>query len=142
MTQDEARRIARDETADPILRYDARVLLGEIERPLPKHERKRRLDATISERDFSRAWNDWCDRRIRSALAEHQKFILDTVGTALGEYVGEQRQATKREFSDELRQLRIEIAEMQAVIGELRVVLAAERNAPIGLPSPLRARVN
>jgi hypothetical protein len=45
-------------------------------------------------------------------------------------------------LTDEMRQLRIELAEAQTVITELRAVIVTARNAPIDMPSPLRARVN
>ena len=40
------------------------------------------------------------------------------------------------------RQLRIELSNLQTALDELRAVLAAERSAPIDMPSPLRARIN
>jgi hypothetical protein len=56
--------------------------------------------------------------------------------------LAEEHKVAKRELSDEVRQLRIELAEAQTMIDELRSVISAERNAPIDMPSPLRARVN
>ena len=100
-------------------------------------KRERGLDTSPRDADWT-AWDRWADARIQAALIEQQQFLLVTVGEALGEYVAEQRKAVKRELSDELRQLRIELAETQTTISELRSVLAAERGA-IDMPSPLRA---
>jgi CHASE3 domain sensor protein len=139
MTHDEARRIARDPSADPFDKYDARKVLSEPE-PSPEPERQRKRDTTRREPDWS-AWNRWCDLRIRAALTEQRKFLLAVVAEALGEHVAQERKAVKRELADELRRLRIELAETQTTISELRSVLAAERG-PIDMPSPLRARLN
>lgn len=140
MTHDEARRIARDPSADPFDKYEARKVLSEPEQ-LPKPERERGLDTSPRDADWT-AWNRWCDSRIQAALTEQRKFLLAVLAEAIGEHVAKERKAVKREFTDELRQLRIELAGTQIILGELRAVLAAERNTPLDLPSPLRARLN
>ena len=48
---------------------------------------------------------------------------------------------TKCELDDSMRSLKLELAEAQAAIHELRSVICAKRGA-IEMPSPLRARVN
>jgi|RhiMethySRZTD1v2_1073278.scaffolds.fasta_scaffold1656579_1 hypothetical protein len=104
--------------------------------------RERRLDPTEREPDWD-AWNRRCDARIQSALADQQKFLLTVVGEALGKHVAKERKAMKRELAEEVRLLRIELAEAQTTISELRSVLAAERNAPIDLPAlPTRRGLN
>jgi hypothetical protein len=138
MTHDEARRVARDPSADPILRYDARMLLGEIERPLPKPARERRLDTTMcSEPDWSR----WIDARIEEKLATQRKFLLDVFAQALGQSIAKERKVAKAELEDSVRSLKIELAQARTVISELRLILAAERGV-VELPNSLRARIN
>jgi CHASE3 domain sensor protein len=113
MTHDQARRIARDPSADPFLRYDAHKVLSTPE-PLPKPERERKLDTTRREPDWS-AWNRWADERIQAALIEQQRFLLAIVAEALGEHVAKKCNAVKRELAEELqRRLRNEFAEAQA----------------------------
>ena len=48
----------------------------------------------------------------------------------------------KRELADEVRLLRIELAEAKSTISELRSLLAADRNMPIDLPRLPRPHVN
>jgi hypothetical protein len=54
----------------------------------------------------------------------------------------EERNDAKAELVEETRRLRIELAELQTVVGELRQALAHERGKPLDLPSPLSRRVN
>jgi hypothetical protein len=140
MNHAEARRIARDPSADPFDRYDARKILSEPERR-PEPEQKRTLDTAPREPDWS-AWNDWCDSRIEAKLAGQRRFLLEVVGEALGEYVASERKIMKRELADELRQLRIELAETQATVRELRSVLASDRRTPLDLPALPRRGLN
>ena len=74
MTHDEARRIARDPSADPFDKYEARKVLSEPEQ-LPKPERERGLDTSPRDADWT-AWSWWCDLRIQAALTEQRKFLL------------------------------------------------------------------
>jgi hypothetical protein len=52
----------------------------------------------------------------------------------------EERSDAKAELVEETRRLRIELAELQTVVGELRQALAHERGKPLDLPSPPAAR--
>src|SRR5262245_56516939 len=139
MTLDEAFRIARDSTADPIDRWEARKMLSESEQK-SKREREHRLDTTP--RDDWSAWNAWCDSRIDTKLSEQRQFVFDVVGEALGQALAAERKDVKRELSLEIRQLRIELTEAQNIIAELRRVLAADRRAPVDLPALPRSQLN
>ena len=50
-------------------------------------------------------WEGW----LRARLDEERRFVLQCVGTALGEALRKERAAAKRELSDEVRRLRVEI---------------------------------
>jgi hypothetical protein len=136
MTHDEARRIVRNPRADPFDRYDAHKLLSTPE-PLPPPAREQRLDTAQSEPDSAR----WLDARIEEKLATQRKFLLDVFARALGQSLAKERKVAKAELEDSVRSLKIELAQAQTVISELRLIVAAERGV-VDRPSPLRARVN
>src|SRR5262245_17351091 len=138
MTHAQARLILAVET-DPFLRYDAHQALSEPE-PLPEPQRKHALDTVPREPDGS-AWNDWCDERIKAALTQERRFLLDVTASALGEHVAKASKAMKRELADEMRLVRTELAEAKSTISELRSFLAADRSTPLDLPR-LRPHVN
>jgi hypothetical protein len=52
-----------------------------------------------------------------------------------------ERKAAKDEFNDTLRALRIELAEAQTTLSELRAVLASERGKVLDLPNPSHPRM-
>jgi hypothetical protein len=74
-----------------------------------------------------------------------QRQFLSVV-EALGETWAEQPKDAKDELSDEVLALRIELAELQTTLAELRQAMAAAdigtSNKIIDLPNPFRSRAN
>jgi hypothetical protein len=70
---------------------------------------------------------------IEERIASERAFLLEVVGEVLGQALAKEHKSAKPELDDSVRSLNI---------NELRSVIAAERNALIDIPSPLRARVN
>ena len=65
----------------------------------------------------------WVEQRLQS----ERKLILEAVGEAIGEMLAEQHRNAKTALQDEVRQLKIELCELQTTLAELRQVLARER---------------
>jgi hypothetical protein len=84
-------------------------------------------------------WSEW-EVWLRSHLKRERAFLLEVVGSAIGEIVRKQHQEAKNELADAVRGLRIELAEAQTTIHELRAVIASERAQVVDMPSPLRPR--
>jgi len=61
------------------------------------------------------AWDAWSDARIKQALDERQRFLFDVLAETLGRMAADERKTAKRELADELRQLKIELAELAPV---------------------------
>jgi hypothetical protein len=78
---------------------------------------------------------------IDAKIAEERAFLIEVVAEALVEKLAEERKEAKRELADELRALRIELAETQTTLSEFRKVLADERAKVVDLPNPLIARL-
>jgi len=79
------------------------------------------------------------DGLLHGMLAELTAYIQRDFAGKLRK-LREERDAAKTDLADETRKLRIELAELQTVVGELRQALAYERGKPLDLPSPLAAR--
>jgi hypothetical protein len=60
----------------------------------------------------------------------------------LGEGLGEQHKEAKRALADKVRQLRIELTELQTTLTEFQRVLAADKTKVIDLPPILRRRID
>jgi hypothetical protein len=82
-------------------------------------------------------WSAVIDERI----ANLHTFLLDVVAHALGEALAEQHRDAKHELEDNIRGLKIELAQLEATLSELRSVIASEKSQVVDLPSSLR-RVN
>ena len=94
-------------------------------------------------------WASEIDQRIADARAE----IMATVASersamlrALAKIWNQQRQEHSDELADQTRSLRLELAQLESALAELRSVLAAERARAAGvvvdLPNPIRGRTN
>ena len=65
----------------------------------------------------------WIEQRIQA----EREFILEVAGQAIGEMLDEQHKAAKSALQDEVRELKIEICDLQVTLAELRQVMAQER---------------
>jgi hypothetical protein len=96
--------------------------------------RERKLDTAPA------ASVDW-DARIRAAIAEERAFLVEAIGSALAEMLDTERKEANAELSDEVRRLRIELAETQTTLSELRQLIASDRAKIVeDLPNPLVPR--
>jgi hypothetical protein len=112
----------------------ARERKRQEERPL-----ERRIAALEQELANARAE---LRQEIDQHIADERAFMLAVVGGALGEALDELRKDAKNELSDRLRELRVDMCELQTTLAELRQVIAADRSGKVlDLPNPLR-RVN
>jgi len=120
MTHDEARRIARDPSADPFDRYDAHKVLSKPE-PLPKPQREHKLDtAPVAQ-----------DARSREAISRERQFQRDV----LAEVIAELRAEASNDLERATRSLTAELADLKATLAELRLALASDRTKPLDLPA-------
>lgn len=83
-----------------------------------------RAPAATSQADWS-GWEAWLAAR----LATERAFVLECVGTALGQALQKERAAARRELADEIRRLRVEITAADETIAELRRTIAASRSS-------------
>jgi hypothetical protein len=114
--------------------------------PEPEPPPRRGLDTAPAPAPID--WGSVIDDRVE---AEHEftvEVLAHLVADIKREFAGkvrklrEERSDAKAELVEETRRLRIELAELQTVVGELRQALAHERGKPLDLPSPLSRRVN
>jgi hypothetical protein len=82
-------------------------------------------------------WQDWIEQR----LAQEREHVIALLGEVIGASCRRQRREAKQELSDELRSLKIEVANLETTLAELRTVVSAERAKVIDLPLQQR-RVN
>ncbi len=68
--------------------------------------------------------------------------MCETVGTAVGELLNEERVIVMREVRDELTSLKLECAKLATEAATLREALAVDRARVVDMPSPLSRRVN
>jgi hypothetical protein len=82
-------------------------------------------------------------------LLDEDSFLVEVVGTALGEAMADlrdemdqHRKEARNALSDEVRKLRTELCELSAMLAELQRVLAAEHAKVLDRPPLPLARVN
>ncbi len=87
---------------------------------------------------------DWSafDDRIQAAIEAERLLMCETVGTAVGELLNEERVIVMREVRDELTSLKLECAKLATEAATLREALAVDRARVVDMPSPLSRRVN
>jgi hypothetical protein len=96
------------------------------------------------------AWNNWFDSRFDERLLDEDGFLVEVVGTALGEAMADlrdemdqRREEARETLSDEVCKLRTELCELSTIVTELRQALAAEHAKVLDLPLlPLARRAN
>lgn len=69
---------------------------------------------------------DW-SRVIDERIMRERKFLIEVMGRALGEKLEDERAALKADRADEIRQLKIEVANLETTVAELRQLLATDR---------------
>src|SRR5262249_24775669 len=83
----------------------------------------------------------WLDAR----LTQEREFIFAAIGEALGEYVAKaisrQRRDAKLDLDNSVRSLKIELAELQITLAQLREVMAASGKS-VDAPTMFSRRVN
>ena len=110
---------------------------------LKQQSEEPKADRTDDDAQHAQQWMAWVDQQIAARIAAERAFMLEVIGTSLAEYVHRSNKKAKGELDDVIRLLRIEIAEQNGVLAELRRSLAAESAKIIDLPgSPLRPRSN
>ena len=113
------------------------------ERCEPEPEPYREPDAVRARRQAAEhedAWNAWFDNRLDQRLEEERADLIEVVGLALGEALDDQREDARQQLHDEVRALRIELAEVSTVVSELRQVIASEHARVLDLPPLPRVR--
>jgi hypothetical protein len=164
MTEDEKREVLR-QAWENVARLQEQFPHGAprediLERRIPELKARCQLDKPLHETDSMRArrlraehdasWNAWFDARLEERLGDERDFMIEAVGTALGETVedlkdemDQRRKEERQALSDEVRKLRIELCELSTVVSGLRQVLAAERAKVLDLPPlPSARRMN
>lgn len=90
---------------------------------------------------------DWREY-IAAEIAAERAFLIEVVGTAVGELRAELEQTAQKQLDDQLRPLRCELAELRIANAELRITIAKLREHAISSPgvadvaSSARGRVN
>jgi hypothetical protein len=114
----------------------------------------RERQAKECEQSGSEAWNAWCDGRINAAIAAEHEFMIEIVGTAIGEERGELHDKIRdalaklrADFSEKIAELRGELTGRLAALdpraAKSEFKFANERGGDSGvvdLPNPLRTR--
>jgi hypothetical protein len=75
-------------------------------------------------------------------LEAERTLVLEAVGQWVGKMLDDEREERKRALSLEARELRVQLVELRAVLGEYRAALATagDRRSALDLPNPLSAR--
>jgi hypothetical protein len=91
----------------------------------------------VAEEPKSTSWEGWVEHK----LAEQREFIFATIGEALGRCIAEERRAVRaemlteahrlraeltREFADNLREQKIQNAQLKETLAKLRVAATSE----------------
>jgi hypothetical protein len=63
--------------------------------------------------------------------AQEREHVVALLGEVIGASWRRQRRENKRELADELRTLRIEVANFSTELSELRTIIAAERGGKV-----------
>jgi hypothetical protein len=101
----------------------------------------RRLDASL---------DDLVAAHVETAFARQHDYILEVMATALAESVCKERRQYRRDLRSEVqyrrdlrsevRELQLELSNLQGTLAELREVMALERAKTLDLPNPLTLR--
>jgi hypothetical protein len=160
-----------DDSKQRVLSREAREKLAQLECQFPDRPTERRIlerrkkeepeehlhyretDGMAARRlqaEHDAAWNAWLDARLDERLQDERDFMVEAVGTALGEAtadlrdeIDEQRKKARQQLHEEVKLLRAELCELSTVVSELRKVIASEHARVLDLPAlPQSRRVN
>jgi hypothetical protein len=92
--------------------------------------------------DTGRDWEAYIEGRIDERLVQERERTVELLSQVIGESWRRQKRETKRELADELRTLRIEVANFSAELSELRAIMAAERGGRVIDPPVSQRRAN
>jgi hypothetical protein len=92
------------------------------------------------ETDWS-GWERWADAKIRNAVAAEREFMLEVVGKALGQALDDLAESHRRDLDGSVAQLKLELAKLTTVLGEVRIASGSESGrAVLDLPPFPRSR--
>jgi len=117
------------DTVEPESVQTWKAIQSEREPPL-----RQKCNMTPQELDWS-AWNEWADAKIRAVVQAHDAVRME----ALRQEFVELRELMNEGLIDEVARLNRELSHLREAMAELRRMIAAARNIPLDLPSPLRA---
>lgn len=89
---------------------------------------------TAKPTDWS-GWDAWAKAHIENALCNERTWLTDTIIRDISQALEAARKEAQSELADEVRRLRIELAETQTTLAELRRTLADERGKVYDPPS-------
>ena len=76
-------------------------------------------------------------------LQRERTLTNKSVGEAISQLLEKEREEYRQQLSTEIRELKIELTNLEITLSELRAVMASERAQAIDMPSPLtRSRTN
>jgi hypothetical protein len=78
------------------------------------------------------------DQRIASALAAERQAVIPALRAAVDELLDQEREHAKRELTESMRSLELQIARLESALSALQPALTTERGKAIDLPNPLR----
>ena len=120
-------------------------------RPEPEPPKRRERDDTHSapaaqqQTDWS-AWERWADAKIAAALEVERAHLIEVIGQALGQALDQQCDEHKRDLSEKISELRLELAKFANVVAELRISSVGEGGRSVldlpPLPTRGRSTVN
>jgi hypothetical protein len=78
-------------------------------------------------------------QQVAAAIAEERSIVLPVLSSEISRALDALDRHASDDLQDGLRELRIELAELQVTLQELKQVAAAECGRVIDLPNPLRS---
>jgi len=76
-------------------------------------------------------------------LQRERTLTNKSVGEAISQLLEKEREEYRQQLSAEIRELKIELTNLEIMLSDLRSVMASERASVIDMPSPLtRSRTN
>jgi hypothetical protein len=117
------------DTVKPESMQTWKAIQSEPEPPLRK-----KCNMTPQEPDWP-AWNEWAGAKTRAVVQANDAVRME----ALRQEFVELRKLMNAGLTDEVARLNRELSDLREAMAELRRMIAAARNIPLDLPSPLRA---
>jgi hypothetical protein len=148
MSEARAHLAHRDETETPLQRAMRLPLVDQVEKWKRDHPQQEPPEECLDTPTPAIDWDEvdrrilvLVDQRIAESIISERALLLNVVAGEVGEALAAQRQDSANDLADRVRELRIELAELQTTLGELRQAVALERGRVLDLPA-LPRRVN